>query len=210
MDGSLIDLAAFNRTPIASQPFPHMIVPGFIPAAHLAEIERDFPQIDRPGSFPLATIKGAGSAFLKLMETLQGPALRHAVAEKFNLDLTNRPTMVTVRGRCRRKDGQIHIDSKDKIITVLLYLNAAWGTEAGRLRLLRNNRDLEDYAAEVPPDAGTLLIFQCTPQAWHGHKPFEGERRVIQLNWVASSYYVWREQFRHRLSAWSKRLLSAA
>ncbi|MEZ5648121.1 MAG: hypothetical protein R3E60_04120 [Alphaproteobacteria bacterium] len=49
--------------------------------------------------FPLATIKGAGSAFLKLMETLQGPALRHAVAEKFNLDLTNRPTMVTVRGR---------------------------------------------------------------------------------------------------------------
>ncbi|MEZ5648122.1 MAG: 2OG-Fe(II) oxygenase [Alphaproteobacteria bacterium] len=91
------------------------------------------------------------------------------------------------------------MDSKDKIITVLLYLNAAWGTEAGRLRLLRNNRDLEDYAAEVPPDAGTLLIFQCTPQAWHGHKPFEGERRVIQLNWVASSYYVWREQFRHRL-----------
>ncbi len=209
-EGSLLDLAALGRTKVASQPFDHLIVPGFIPAIGLQQVERDFPRIDKPGSFPLSTISGYGPTFMKLMEALQGPALRQAIAEKFSLDLTGRPTMVTVRGRCRRKDGQIHVDSKDKIITVLLYLNESWGEEGGRLRLLRNARDLDDYAVEVPPDAGTMLAFRCTPDAWHGHKPFEGDRRVIQLNWVTSNYYVWREQARHKLSAWSKRFLSAA
>lgn len=209
-EGSLLDLAALGRTKVASQPFDHLIVPGFIPAIGLQQVERDFPRIDKPGSFPLSTISGYGPTFMKLMEALQGPALRQAIAEKFSLDLTGRPTMVTVRGRCRRKDGQIHVDSKDKIITVLLYLNESWGEEGGRLRLLRNACDLDDYAVEVPPDAGTMLAFRCTPDAWHGHKPFEGDRRVIQLNWVTSNYYVWREQARHKLSAWSKRFLSAA
>ena len=209
-EGSLLDLAALGRTKVTSQPFDHLIVPGFIPAAGVQQVERDFPHIDKAGSFPLSTISGYGPTFLKLMEALQGPALRQVIAEKFSIDLSGRPTMVTVRGRCRRKDGQIHVDSKDKIITVLLYLNESWGSDGGRLRLLRNADNLDDYAVEVPPDAGTMLAFRCTPEAWHGHKPFEGDRRVIQLNWVSSNYYVWREQARHRLSAWSKRFLSAA
>lgn len=209
-DGSLLDLAALGRTKVASHPFDHLIVPGFIPAAALQQVERDFPRIDKAGSFPLSTVSGYGPSFMKLIEALQGPAVQQAIAEKFSIDLTRRPTMITVRGRCRRKDGQIHLDSKDKIITVLLYLNESWGEEGGRLRLLRNANNLDDYAVEVPPDAGTMLAFRCTPDAWHGHKPFEGDRRVIQLNWVTSNYYVWREQTRHKLSAWSKRFLSAA
>ena len=104
----------------------------------------------------------------------------------------------------------MEVTMKDKIITVLLYLNESWGGEGGRLRLLRNSDNLDDYAVEIPPDAGTMLAFRCTPESWHGHKPFEGDRRVIQLNWVTSNYYVWREQARHKLSAWSKRFLSAA
>jgi hypothetical protein len=37
---------------------------------------------------------------------------------KFSIDLTGRPTMITVRGRCsKEKDGKIHTDSKTKIIT---------------------------------------------------------------------------------------------
>src|SRR5439155_15583355 len=92
------------------------------------------------------------------------------------------------------------------IITVLLYLNPQWEQAGGRLRLLRSATDLDNYFEEVPPAEGTLLAFQRTDNSWHGHKPFIGERRVIQLNWVTGQ---WRERFeilRHRGSAWVKRL----
>src|SRR5947209_15008717 len=45
----------------------------------------------------------------------------------------SRPSMVTVRGRAQRKDGRIHADSKSKLITVLIYMNATWEAPGGRL-----------------------------------------------------------------------------
>ena len=131
---------------------------------------------------------------------------RNAIEEKFNVDLTSRPTMYTVRGFCRARDGKIHTDSKTKIITVLIYMNEHWQADAGRLRLLRSADDLEDYVAEVPPNGGTLLAFKRADNSWHGHKPFIGVRRVVQLNWVVNHRIAFRETFRHRVSAWVKRL----
>ena len=77
---------------------------------------------------------------------------RAALERKFGLDLSASPTMFTVRGVCGADDGQIHTDSKSKIITVLLYLNEAWAPDGGRLRLLRNGDDLNAIITEVPPD----------------------------------------------------------
>ncbi|MBV8059962.1 MAG: 2OG-Fe(II) oxygenase, partial [Alphaproteobacteria bacterium] len=90
-------------------------------------------------------------------------------------------------------------------ITVLIYMNGQWGEPGGRLRLLRSPTDLNDAFAEVPPVQGTLLVFKNQPNAWHGHESFEGARRAIQLNWVTDQGVVWREQFRHRVSAFFKR-----
>ncbi|MEI9985033.1 MAG: hypothetical protein WDN69_18635 [Aliidongia sp.] len=67
-----------------------------------------------------------GPAFAALLREMQGPELRAAFETKFDIDLSDRPTMVTVRGRAQAKDGRIHTDSKTKIITVLLYMNGAW------------------------------------------------------------------------------------
>jgi hypothetical protein len=72
--------------------------------------------------------------------------------------------------------------------------------------LLRSPSDLNAIIAEVPPDEGTLLVFNNTSNAWHGFEPFSGPRRVIQLNWVTDESVVRREQARHRLSAFFKRL----
>ena len=58
----------------------------------------------------------------------------------------------------------------------------------------------------MPPVNGTLLVFPCTPDAWHGHESFEGERQVIQLNWVTGEDVVRREQRRHAVSAFFKNL----
>ena len=76
----------------------------------------------------------------------------------------------------------------------------------GRVRVLRSGDDLDDYAAEVPPIAGTLLAFRRCATSYHGHPPFVGERRVIQLNWVTDDAVAWRERIRHRLTARLKKL----
>ena len=105
-------------------------------------------------------------------------------------------------------DGKIHTDSKDKIITVLLYLNDGWQEGGGRLRLLRNGSSLNDFAAEVPPDNGTLLIFKRSENSWHGHESFEGVRRSIQMNWMVSEGKLGFHKLRHQLSARLKKLMA--
>lgn len=206
---SAIDFGALQATPLGREPFDHLVVPGFIRAAALHDVIADFPKLDLPGSFPMSELS-FGAAFAALIEELSAARLRLALQEKFDLDLAARPLMCTVRGRCRPDDGRIHTDSASKILTVLIYLQPAWDAEGGRLRLLRSAHDIEDYAAEISPQAGTMLTFRCTETAWHGHKPFEGQRRSIQLNWVTSRAVAWREQWRHRISARTKTLFSAA
>ena len=113
-----------------------------------------------------------------------------------------------MRGFTREKDGEIHTDTKSKIITVLLYMNEGWEKSGGRLRVLRSPTNLEDYAAEISPNGGTLLVFRRSENSWHGHYPFEGPRRTIQMNWVTDQGVVDREQGRHRLSTRIKKVAS--
>lgn len=204
----LIDLAAFRATELQTVPYDHLIVPRFLPQHSVDRVVADFPETGGPGSFPVQTLR-YGPAFADLLAALQGDQVRAAFAEKFAIDLTNRPTMVTVRGECRLTDGKIHTDSTDKLITVLIYLNQDWQSETGRLRILRSATDLDDYAAEAAPEAGSMLAFRRCDHSFHGHHPFAGQRRAIQLNWVTSRSYVVKEQLRHRLSAFGKRLGSS-
>ncbi|HVW74683.1 MAG TPA: 2OG-Fe(II) oxygenase [Rhizomicrobium sp.] len=200
-----IDLAAFDAAPAAREPFPFAMVPHFVKPEAMAEINADYPLVTHPGSFPLPTLK-YGPAFAALIQAIQGPEFARAVEKKLGVNLQGRPTMVTARGVSAARDGQIHTDSRTKLVTVLIYMNNAWEAKTGRLRLLRRPDSLEDVIAEVPPDEGTLLVFRNDPNAWHGFHAFEGPRRVIQLNWVTDMGVVRREQFRHRVSAFFKRL----
>ena len=118
--------------------------------------------------------------------------------------------MTTVRGVMRSKDGRIHTDSRTKVITVLLYLNASWEGEGGHLRILRGGDDIEDYVEEIPPLAGTMVVFQVTDNCWHGHKPVVGKRQSIQMNYLTGGGARDKHQFFHNLSARLKRLKSGA
>jgi hypothetical protein len=198
-----IDVDAVRAAKVASDPFPWMIVPGFVRADAVSGIEADFPAVTHPGSFPLPTLH-YGPAFQEFMDAIRGPEFTHAVEDKFGIDLSGRPTMVTVRGQSSARDGQIHTDSVTKLITVLIYMNGKWESPVGRLRLLRSKDNLNDVVAEVPPDEGTLLVFRNQPNAWHGFEAFEGPRKVIQLNWVTNGRVVWWEQTRHKISAFFK------
>jgi len=200
-----INLDALRATPVTQEPFPYVIVPNFVRAEAIDKIEQDYPDVQVAGSVPLPSLT-YGQKFDQFMREIRSPEMTAVIAEKFNVDLAGRPTTVTVRGQCRINDGQIHTDSKTKLITVLIYMNGKWEQAGGRLRLLRSPDNLDDAFAEVPPVQGTLLAFRNQPNAWHGHESFNGPRRAIQLNWVKNQGVVWREQMRHRLSAFAKKI----
>ena len=206
---SMLDLAKFSASPLCRDPFDYLVVPGFLKPDSRARVNADYPKVDRPGSFPLSEVSG-GPKFDALIDELRGDPMREAFEAKFGLDLQGRPTMFTVRGRCWEKDGRIHTDSATKIITVLIYMNSSWEESGGRLRLLRSGTDLDDMVAEVPPEEGTLVCFRRSANSWHGHKPFVGPRRAIQMNWVTSHKVLQYEQRRHRVSAFFKKVLLRA
>jgi hypothetical protein len=207
-----LDYPGFEATPVASDPFTHIVVENFVAPASLAEVVSGLPRLEKGGSFPIGSLR-LGAAAKALMQELEGPSFRSAVSRKFDLDLIGAPTMVTLRGASREKDGRIHCDSHTKRVTILLYLNpetAAWARREGCLRLLRGPDDIEDYAVEVPPVNGTLLVFPNGPTTWHGHKPFVGTRYVIQLNYMTTDATARSEMRRHKVSAFVKRLTMAS
>jgi len=197
---SFLNLEKFRATPLTRDPFDFIIMPGLLRQEARTALNADFPDITKPGSYPVSEVR-YGATFQALLDEIQGPEFTAVVAEKFGIDLTGRPTMVTVRGRCQQKDGRIHTDTETKIITLLIYMNQSWENEGGRLRVLRSADDLNDMIAEVPPEWGTVLAFRRAENSYHGHKPFVGERRSIQLNWVTEASVVEHELARHRMSA---------
>ncbi len=200
-----LDIDRLRATPLEALPYDHLVVPNFVRPESFGPIVAHFPDVPGPGSHPPSMLRIKG-AFADLLAEMEDTPFRAAIEDKFDIDLSNRPTMFTVRGFCRRADGKIHTDSTTKIITVLLYLNQDWDADGGRLRVLRSPTDMGDYAAEVPPNGGTLLVFRRSASSWHGHEPFEGRRRAIQMNWVTGADVVAYEQRRHRVSTMMKKI----
>src|SRR5262245_460308 len=102
---SMLNLNDFRTTSLTREPFDHLIVPRFIRPDALDSVQADYPWIEQGGSFPLSTLT-YGAAFEQLTRELLGHEMRGAFAEKFDMDLCERPATLTVRGFCRPKDGK--------------------------------------------------------------------------------------------------------
>jgi hypothetical protein len=200
MSTELLDLGRLRAQPIVRDPYPFVVVSGMLKAGAIKDLSRDFPEIADGGVYPV-DILPLGPSMQKLVAEIGGEEFRKAVEEKFGLDLAGRPPMITLRGRSRDKDGRIHRDSDDKVVSLLLYLNEDWPHKTGNLRMLRSPDDLESTVAEVPSTAGTMVIFEVKPNGWHGHHKFVGERRVLMLNYMTGAESHARELKRHRFSA---------
>ena len=203
----MLDMPTLARAPVAHEPFDFFMAEGVLAEPDLDAIRADFPRIDKPGIFPLTTLE-YGPAFARLIDDIRAPELARTVGKKLGVDLEGLPLMITVRGQAQAKDGRIHTDTKDKVVTCLLYLNETWQDDAGRLRLLRSGTDLEDYVAEIPPHGGSFAAFKVASNSWHGHKPVVGQRRYVMFNWVRSDAALSRQLGRHKLSARIKKIVS--
>jgi len=179
----ILDLDALDRAALQSDPCSFVVVPRFVRPEYLEAVNRDYPQIQRPGNFDPADLH-YGSTFESLIAELRDPELRAHFAAKFEMNLEGLPLQMTVRRYSERSDGNVHNDSRGKRLTSLIYFNPSWEHEGGRLRLLRDPDDIESHCAEVAPEAGTLLTFRRSERSFHGFKPVEAERRSLQMYWV--------------------------
>jgi SM-20-related protein len=204
---SNLQIDRLSAASLIREPYDYVVVPGFLPPAALSDVVANYPPL-KAGSYPLEEVPMT-PALQALIDEMDGPDFERAIEQKFDVQLAGKPKMYSLRGYCRPTDGKIHTDSKDKIITVLLYLNDGWQQPGGRLRLLKNGTDLNAVAAEVPPDNGTLLVFKRSENSWHGHESFEGVRRSIQMNWMTSEGSRGFHKLRHQISARVKKLLAA-
>lgn len=207
---TLLNITAFENTPLQRDPFDFLILPNAVDAEALAQVNRDYPAIETPANFRPRDLS-YGPAFRQLLDELESPAFQTAVERKFGVDLDNTEKTITVRKYSEPSDGNIHTDHWSKVITVLMYFNPEWPHAGGRLRMLRSRTDIDDYAAEALPVGGTLLAFRRSNRSFHGYRRFEGERRMLQVNWVKSGRIAWYAQQLARFGTHTgKRLLRAA
>lgn len=186
MTATYIDIEKFSQTARMDDPFQFAIVPEFLRPERLDAVNEDFPPIEKAGNFPIDELT-YGPRFKAFIEEIRSPSFQTEIEKKFNINLSNLHHLITIRAFSHKTDGNIHTDAPAKKLTALIYLNEDWNSSGGRLRILRNPDDIEDFAAEVPPIAGTLLMFKRSDNSWHGHKPFVGPRRTIQINWVTDA-----------------------
>ena len=168
-----------------------------------AELVENFPVIKSGGSFHTENL--IDGSIKNLVDELEGDDFKQILEDKFQVDLSDAEVVTTLRGYSRSKDGQIHTDSKTKILTVLLYLNRNWHSSVGNLRLLKINNSLDNYIKEIPSEFGNLVAFKVTDDCWHGFEPFEGKRLSIQLNYIYPQA-LQSHRFRHKLSSYLKKL----
>ena len=195
---------AVKAAELRTDPYEFCFIDGVMDPGLKAQVLADAPVIPDRGSYALANLK-YGPKFDACMKDLLSDRFRHLVEKKFDIDLSNRPASIVMMGNTSGSynEGYAHPDSKHKIITVLIGFSEEWPYERGRLRVLRgNNRD--DYAFEFPPEFGKMLMFRVCDHSWHGFLPQKGKRMSVQLCYVDSEWYVWRENIRHALSAFVK------
>jgi hypothetical protein len=202
---SILKLDALKNAQVESLPYPYFVVENALADSEVQAVIKDFPKIEQGGSFNIedVEIKPNFDRFLKSLDT---PEFRQILTDKFDVNVMEHPMMITLRGYSRQKDGRIHSDSKSKLLTILIYLNESWDAPNGRLRILNDDKDINNYVAEINAGPGSLVAFKVTDNGWHGYIPYEGQRQSIQINFLTSEKANAKHKFFHGLSAKVKKI----
>ena len=209
----LMDPARLERadTDVRQHPFPFVIAHGQLPDDARSELERDFPRYASAGFFPYDE-RDCGPSIQALVKHLTSPEFASALGSRLGIEnLESYPTLITLCRMLNKRHGTIHTDSKSKVVTALLYLNSQWpDTSDGCLRFLNRIDDIDDIVApELKPLYGELAVFKRCENSFHGHLPYEGERRVIQVAWLTSEEEKLRKTKRGKFSRVFKKIVGS-
>ena len=199
---------AHQDTLVRSEPFSFMVAKNMLPRDIMPSLLEDFPKLKGSGYLPYES-EECGDSVNALIERMIEPEFANAIGDNLGIEnMSQYPTYVSISRTLQKRHGNIHTDGKSKIATALLYLNGDWAsTSDGCLRFLNRIDDIEDTVVpEIQPIYGTLVAFKRADNSFHGHLPFEGERRVIQIAWLVSAEDKLRKAKRGRLSHKLKQL----
>ncbi|GJE25363.1 2OG-Fe(II) oxygenase [Methylobacterium organophilum] len=201
---SILNLEAVRAAPVSRDPYTYFLGSGVLNEAAIDEIRQDFPAIAKPGYLTVDEVALKGR-FKALIDELESDEFSRILGDKFGIDLVSCPRLTTIMKRSQLKYGSIHTDGPSKVMTLLVYMNDAWDAPAaGRLRVLYDGKNYAPFAVEVPPTMGTMFAFLRSDNSWHGHEPFEGERRVVQVAWVKDAAELERKKKRNRTAQFLK------
>ncbi len=201
---SVLNVDAVRQAQRSSEPYDWFLGSGILRQDAIDDLKRDFPDITKPGYLTVDEVQLKGT-FKTLIDELESDEFSRELSKKFGIDLTPCPRLTTIMKRSQPKYGAIHTDGPSKVMTLLVYMNDEWQADAsGRLRVLYNEKDFEPYAAEVPPTMGTVFAFLRADNSWHGHQPFVGERKVVQVAWVKDADELARKKKRNKVAQFLK------
>lgn len=191
---------------VRREPFPHATATQLLDPTRRDALLADFPRYTGAGFFPYDA-SDCGPAINALVAELTSPAVADALGAHLGIDALGRfPSLVTICRALNPRHGNIHTDSASKIATALVYLEPEWTHGgAGSLRFLAGPDDIDALVApELAPVFGNFAVFRRTACSFHGHLPFTGERRVIQVAWLTSDAEKQRKTRRGRFSRFVK------
>ena len=203
-NASLINLDVIRQAPLSHEPYDYLLGSSFLRQDALDDLRRDFPAIDKPGYLTVDEVALKGR-FKTLIDEHEGPELTEALSQRFGSDLHPHPRLTTIMHKSQPKYGAIHTDGPSKVMTMLVYMNDNWNPdEGGQLRVLYDDKRYEPYAAEIVPTMGNVFAFLRSDKSWHGHQPFAGERKVVQIAWVQDQAELDRKKKRNSTAQFFK------
>ena len=201
---SLVNVEAVRNAPVTTEPYHYFLGAGLLKDEAVPDLKRDFPAIDKPGYLTVDEVQLNGR-FKTLIDELESPEFTEEISRKWGKDMHPYPRLTTIMKKSQPKYGSIHTDGPSKVMTMLVYMNDDWGSDdGGRLRVLYDGKNYEPYAVEVPPVMGTVFGFLRSDNSWHGHRPFSGERKVVQIAWVTNADELERKKKRNSTAQFFK------
>ena len=201
---NILNFDVVRNADVHTKPYRYIVGDRFLKEDKIEQLRQDFPTIDKPGFLTVQEVDLRGT-FKQLIDELESSEMADALSSKLGLDLDPHPRLTTIRRLSQLKDGRIHTDSESKLATFLVYMNDAWNDDgAGRLRVLNGPDDFDAMTAEISPVMGSCFGFRRADNSWHGHKPFAGERRVVQITWLRDASELERKKKRNSMAQFFK------
>ena len=145
-----------------------------------------FPETPKVGHNDIAHLT-LSKEWEALRDEIYSPQYREAIERITGLDLKGYDVGIGIRRFSKLSHGAPHADVPRKKVTHLIYFNHDWPHETGRLRVLRS-KNLDDMHEVITPLKGHGIIFVVSKNSFHGFEPFEGVRKVIQINFEKTGW----------------------
>lgn len=181
-----------------ADPFPHIVIDDFLPAAFITQLNTCFPDFSRKkksGAVHIPVILEDGSEAQLGKEWLSREQLVPLIYRRLYWELNNNPFVALLEkitgvpglladphlaggGVHRTSDGgylKVHADFNkhpryglDRRLNLLIYLNQDWHSEYGG-DLELWSADMQACVRKIAPIAGRCVIFRTTTTSFHGH-----------------------------------------